>query len=91
MLHELLEGTPIEVCIIPHETTINTLEVNDRSKVGIIGVACIPNLMSGGWKALRLGFIPQCVLLDYSGCENHWLDKGIMTSINLNRLKKVLI
>ena len=91
MLNKILEETSIEVCIIPHETTINTLKVNDKSKVGIIGVACIPNLMSGGWKALRLGFIPQCVLLDYSGCENHWLDKGIMTSINLNRLKKVLI
>lgn len=88
LLSRLVEKKNIEVCIIPHETDIKKLNIKEKDKIGIIGIACITNLMSGGWKALRLGFIPQCVFLDYCGCEKHWLDKGAMTSINsLNILK----
>lgn len=60
------------------------------SKRGVIGVACITNLISGGFKALRLGYIPQCILLDYCGCSNHWYNKHIMTDINWNRIDNQL-
>lgn len=72
--------------IIPHESSIVVKEKNNKDKIGIIGVACVLNLISGGWKAKNLGFIPQCVLLDYCGCKNHWHSKGIITDININRL-----
>ena len=90
-LNNLMENRYIDVCIIPHETIINKIDVKDKNKIGIIGIACIPNLMSGGWKALRLGFIPQCVLLDYSGCSKHWLDKEKMTEINELYLEKEIL
>jgi len=45
----------------------------------------IINLLSGGWKAKRIGLIPQCVLLDYCGCK-HWHENGIVTNININEL-----
>ena len=80
-----------ELCLLPHETIINKIDVKDKNKIGIIGIACIPNLMSGGWKALRLGFIPQCVLLDYSGCGKHWLDKEKITEINEIYLEKAIL
>lgn len=89
-LEACLKAENIEVCMIPHETLLNTVEINRQNKIGIIGIACVPNLISGGWKALRLGFIPQCVLLEYSGCEKHWLEKGKMTMINEARLKLLL-
>ena len=90
-LNNLMENRYIDVCIIPHETIINKIDVKDKNKIEIIGIACIPNLMSGGWKALRLGFIPQCVLLDYSGCSKHWLDKEKMTEINELYLEKEIL
>ena len=90
-LNNLMENRYIDVCIIPHETIINKIDVKDKNKIGIIGIACIPNLMSGGWKALRLGFIPQCVLLDYSGCGKHWLDKEKITEINEIYLEKAIL
>lgn len=89
-LNKLVEKRNIEVCIIPHETIIDTLHIEDKNKIGIIGIACITNLMSGGWKALRLGFIPQCVILDYCGCNKHWLDQGEMTSINNSYLLNLI-
>lgn len=80
-LKRLVKNKDVEIAIIPHETSINSLKI--ERKIGIIGIACITNLIAGGWKALRLGFIPQCVILDYCGCKKHWsIDGGLMTSIN---------
>ena len=80
-----------KVYIIEHETTLSSLDINENKNIGIIGIACIPNLISGGFKALRLGFIPQCVVLDYCGCSNHWLYKKHMTKINENRLLYIIL
>lgn len=88
-LKRLVKNKDIEIAIIPHETSINNLKI--ERKIGIIGIACITNLIAGGWKALRLGFIPQCVILDYCGCDKHWiLDGGQMTDINSVYLLKVI-
>lgn len=80
----------IKVFIIPHESAAFTREKIDKDKVGIIGVACVLNLISGGWKAKDLGFVPQCVLLDYCGCKNHWNDKDLVTGINISKLIDIL-
>lgn len=87
-IYKMAVENNIQVFIIPHETTINKLKNNSEDKIGIIGIACVTNLMSGGWKALRLGFIPQCVILDYCGCKKHWLNKEKITSINNDYLIK---
>lgn len=88
-LTKIIEQSNAKVYIIPHETML----FNDGEKnndIGIIGIACVTNLVSGGWKALRLGFKPQCVLLDYCGCAQHWCSEAVMTSINIDRLKSIL-
>jgi len=56
---------------------------------GVIGVACIQSLISGGLKARRLGLPAQCVLLDAPGCR-HWCRKDCTTSINQNTLEAIL-
>lgn len=73
--------------IIPRETDLRIGNENESKSIGIIGIACITNLISGGFKAIRLGFIPQCILLDYCGC-NHWYKDKRMTSINYKVLKE---
>lgn len=75
----------INVFIIPHESSLSTL-VNKGEEKAVIGIACILNLMSGGWKAVRIGYIPQCVIIDYPGCKAHWQEKDIMTNVNFNKL-----
>ena len=72
--------------IIPHESSISIKKKFNYGDIGIIGVACILNLISGGLKAKNIGFIPQCVYLDYCGCKLHWDQAGIITDINLNKL-----
>ena len=79
-----------EVYIISHESSaFSKSSKEDRDALGIIGVACISNLIAGGWKADSLGIPAQCVLLDYSSCKNHWDNEGFPTTINVNQLMKL--
>ena len=57
--------------------------------IGIIGVTCALNLIAGGFNAKDLGFVPQCVLLDYCGCRDHWTREGIVTCITRDQFLKV--
>lgn len=90
-LTKLGETKGFEVLVIPHASSTFKQSNIEYGKVGIVGVACILNLLEGGYKARRLNMIPQCVILDYCGCKNHWDDEGIVTDINLDELKKILI
>ncbi len=81
------------VHVLSHESSLS----KDRqppeylnSNTGVIGVACVLNLISGGWLLDSLGISAQCVLLDYCGCKNHWSREGIPTEINVEQLKRVL-
>lgn len=78
------------VRIISHESSLLIKHSKDNSNIGIVGIACMLNLLSGGWKALRLGFTPQCVILNCSGCKKHWCKIPIMTEINIYEFKKVM-
>lgn len=79
-----------EVLIIPHESAAFSDKTIKEDELGIIGIACITNLLSGGWKAKSLGISAQCILLDYCGCKNHWDDEGFPTSINMEQLQKLM-
>lgn len=83
---KLGEKYNFKVYIIPHESSSFKKEKIETGHIGIIGVACVLNLISGGLKAKNLGFVPQCVLLDYCGCKSHWHKEGIVTDMNTNRL-----
>jgi hypothetical protein len=89
-LTELGRQKNFTVYIIPHESDAFENNHIENSQIGVVGIACILNLLEGGWKAKALNFIPQCVLLDYCGCKNHWHPKGIKTDINMEQLKRIL-
>lgn len=78
-----------KIRIIYHESELNHQIVSSEQKIGVIGISCILNLIAGGFKAKRLGYIPQCVLLDYCGCSQHWSldEERVVTSINVAMLK----
>ena len=79
-----------EVYIISHESSaFSKSSQKDRNELGIVGVACISNLITGGWKSNSLGIPAQCVLLDSASCQNHWDKEGIPTDINANYLMKL--
>lgn len=86
----LKEG--FEVYIISHESSAFSQSTpEERNQLGIVGVACVSNLISGGWKSDSLGIPAQCIVLDYVGCQNHWHKDGFPTEINQHELEKILI
>ncbi len=81
------------VLIIKHESDSLSPQLSknpDGSKTGIVGIACVLNLISGGWKAGRLGMPAQCIILDYCGCKKHWHPCGIATGINMRQFMKIM-
>ncbi|NMM64931.1 DUF116 domain-containing protein [Clostridium sp. P21] len=79
-----------KVYMIPHESEAFSKGKILKREIGVVGVACVLNLLEGGWRAKSLNFIPQCVILDYCGCKNHWHKEEIKTDINMGELKRVL-
>lgn len=49
--------------------------------MGVVGVACVTNLLAGGWKAAAMGIPVQCVVLDHCGCH-HWSPDRLPTRID---------
>lgn len=79
-----------EVLIIKHGSSAFRDKNVNYGEVGIVGVACLLNLLEGGFTARRLNLAPQCIILDYCGCKKHWDNNGIITDINMRKLKEVL-
>jgi hypothetical protein len=63
----------------------------NQNKTGIIAVACVLNLLKGGYEMQSLNIPSQCVFLDYCGCKKHWHDKGIPTNLNRCQFEKILM
>lgn len=84
------EMKEFEVYVVSHESSaLSWSTEKDREDLGIIGVACIMNLISGGWKSESLGIPAQCVLLENCGCL-HWMDPDEPTDINEDHLMNLL-
>jgi hypothetical protein len=81
-----------EVHIIPHSSDFTTWlkKFAVGKDIGIIGVACPLNLITGGLELKSLNVPAQCLLLDYCGCKSHWNKKRIPTNINPNELGRIL-
>ncbi len=83
----------LKVLLVPHESSIASTKTDQSlftGGSGVIGVSCVLNLISGGWMLEEKGVIPQCVLLDYCGCRNHWHERGIPTRLNEKQLMKLI-
>lgn len=81
------------VYIVPHASSfsrwLNRWQQNPA--VGVVAVACLLNIVPGGYE-MRARRIPsQCVPLDYPGCRKHWSRQGISTAVNEDRLVQILM
>ena len=77
-----------EVYIVSHESTaFKGAKKEDKYELGIVGITCVLNLISGGWKSSNLSIPPQCVLLEHVACKSHWLHEDIYGEIDEDMLK----
>jgi hypothetical protein len=80
-----------QVYLVPHSTGFSRwLERWQHAPgVGVVAVACLLNILPGGYEMRSRGIAAQCVPLDYPGCRKHWRRKGVNTSVNENRLVQI--
>jgi hypothetical protein len=81
-----------KVYLVPHSTGFSRwLERWQREPdTGVVAVACLLNILPGGYE-MRARRIPsQCVPLDFPGCRKHWRGKSIATSLNEERLVQIV-
>lgn len=79
------------VYIVNHASSIlSNLSSDAKNKIGIVGVACINNLIEGGWKIASCGIPPQCVILDYVGCKKHWTPEDVETTFSIDKLESTV-
>jgi uncharacterized protein len=78
--------------LIPHSSDFSRflLKWKDCPDTSLVGVACVLNLITGGYEMKRLDISSQCVFLDYCGCKKHWDKEGIATSLNISQLKNIV-
>lgn len=82
----------IEVYMVPHASSFSRwLERwQHEPNVGVAAVACMMNILAGGYEMRDRGIASQCVPLDYPGCRKHWAETAIPTAVNEERLVQVV-
>jgi uncharacterized protein len=78
-----------EVSIIEHGSSMQNTSGFKKTD-GIIGVACVPSLITGGLKVKSMGLTAQCVALNCSGCKTHWTEQKQDTSLDHQQLQVIL-
>ncbi|MBN2806909.1 MAG: DUF116 domain-containing protein [Prolixibacteraceae bacterium] len=79
----------VETRIVEHASGFNASlkKWSNQQTTGLIGTACVLNLISGGMEMKKLNIPAQCIFLDYCGCKKHWNSQGIPTNINIEQAK----
>ncbi len=86
------EKEGFEVLLVPHSSGFTRWleQWRDQDQCGVVAVACVLNLLAGGYEMKSLCIPAQCVFLDYCGCQKHWRHEGIATDIDEGRLLQIV-
>lgn len=87
-LNKVGEQEGFEVLIAIHQSAFKANIGQLRGK-GVIGIACMSCLVSGGLMLLNKGIHAQCAILTHPGCSKHWSNKGIMTETDLEGIRNI--
>jgi len=79
-----MKNSGIETVLIRHSSDFSRWlkPWANQNSTGLIGTACVLNLLDGGYEMKNLNIPSQCVFLDYCGCNKHWDKAGLATQIN---------
>jgi hypothetical protein len=80
------------VYLVPHTTGFSQWlsRWQGKPEVGVTAVACLANILAGGYEMRARRVASQCVLLDYPGCRKHWSREGVPTDLNEERLVQIV-
>ena len=82
----------VDVYLVPHSSGFSRwlARWQEDPEVGVAAVACMMNILAGGYEMRARRIASQCVPLDYPGCRKHWTREGVPTSVNEERLVRIV-
>jgi hypothetical protein len=91
-IKQLGEKTGFDVLIVPHSSGFTRWleQWRDQDHSGVVAVACVLNLLAGGYEMKSLNIPAQCVFLDYCGCKKHWCQSDVPTGLDEKRLLQIV-
>jgi len=91
-INKMLKGKKVDVKLLPRSSDFSKWikRWQDNQEVGLVRVACVLNLLSGGYGMMSLNIPSQFVFLDYSGCKKHWPTVAQPTATNIDQLMVTL-
>ncbi len=80
------------VYLIPHSTGFSRwLERWQREPdTGVVAIACLMNILPGGYEMRARRIASQCVPLEFPGCRQHWRQERLPTKLNEERLVRIV-
>jgi hypothetical protein len=87
-----LQALGAKVYIVPHSTGFSRwlTRWQRQPDTGVVAVACLLNILPGGYEMRQRGIPSQCVPLDFPGCKKHWTSEGVATTVNQERLVQLV-
>lgn len=81
-----------KVYMVPHSSGFSRWlkRWEEQKDTGVTAVACLLNILPGGYEMRARGIASQCVPLDFPGCRKHWDRIGIPTAVNVERLVQIV-
>jgi len=91
-INRRMRSQGVEVFLVPHATGFSRWlqRWQQEPDCGVTAVACLLNILPGGYEMRARGVASQCVPLDYPGCKKHWHREGIATALNEERLVRTV-
>jgi len=85
-----MKANGIAVYMVPHASGFSrVLKRWEQSGAGVTAVACLLNILPGGYEMRERHIASQCVPLDFPGCRKHWHERGFPTAVNEERLVQI--
>jgi uncharacterized protein len=87
-----MKAAGVAVFMVPHSSGFSRWLERWQSDptVGVAAVACMMNILAGGYEMRARGIASQCVPLDYPGCKKHWTRDGVATGVNEEQLVEIV-
>jgi len=82
----------VRTYIVPHSTGFSRwlTRWQREPNVGVTAVACLLNILPGGYEMRARGIASQCLPLDFPGCRKHWDRRGVSTAVHEDRLVQIV-
>ena len=92
LITKRMEALGVRVYMVPHASGFSNWlkRWEEQRDTGVAAVACMLNILPGGYEMRARGIASQCVPLDFPGCRKHWDRTGIPTAVNEGRLVQIM-